>query len=974
MLFDSVPSRVRTLIDRFGAAVFVLDVEPDGGFRFVATNRVHERHSGLLSADLEGRRLEDCLGPALAAKVEPNFARCARGGTAFEYEEQLDMPVGRTWWRTTLTPLFDPEGNEVVRIVGTAIEISDVRRSEQRARVKAELLEAAEALAGIGHWRHDLETGELVWSAEMLRIHGLAPDDPPPSLEQMMDFYHPEDRAQLARHMAHAGEGDPSFAFELRLLDEGSGERWVRGIGHREARAEGQPAALFGVLRDVTEERRREAALVESEARFRRLYDATPAMLLSVDAQYRLVAVSDHWLARMGYARDEVLGRPIMAFVTEASFARNRDKILDTLREDGAVRGVECEFLRKDGRIVEVVLSTVAERDEEGSITGCLTVLVDISGRKEAERALARTQQMLTDAIECMRDAFTLFDKDGRLLIFNQRIKEIYPLIGDLLVPGVRYEALVRAMVERGQYRMAEDELEGWVETQVTRHQDCPQDYELHLSDGRWIQISTRRTSEGGVVSTRRDVTHRKQMEFAIAHMAMHDGLTDLPNRSMFREELERVLARAGRERSSFAVLMGDLDGFKAVNDSHGHATGDRLLIEVGRRLMSGLRAGDMVARLGGDEFAILAFALDGDRGFGALADRLVDLFRSPFEIDGQSITAGLSLGVAVYPDHAADAEQLLINADAALYAAKRAGRHGWRAFERGMAANAEATASLELALRKAIAQDELLLHYQPILDLQTEQPIGAEALLRWRHPSRGLLAAGAFLPAADRRPVIMSITRWTIAEALRQQKAWQEENGLELSVWVNLAARSFRWDGLVEVVEEELRCSGVAPERLVLEITEGSFADLFHAEGQIAALQRMGIRIALDDFGAGHSSLARLRDVTVDVLKIDRSFVANLAANGRDDAIVHTIIALGATLDLATLAEGIETRAQCDMLRDLGCPWGQGYHFARPMPAADFLVWAQERARRDRPAPPGGDGQTSMTSLPKWPARSIAR
>lgn len=938
MSIDPDPRRVRALIDRLGAAIFVVDVEPDGGFRFVATNLVHERKSGLRRADLAGRRLEECLPPEMARSLAGRYRACVAAGEAIEYEEQLDLAVGRTWWRTTLTPELDADG-AVVQLYGTTVDITEARRDEQASRRKTVLLEEAEELAGIGHWKHDLQSDTLLCSAGMLRIHGL-PEDAAPSLEQIRALYHPDDLSTLLACRQRAlAQGEPFF-YEVRLRRGDGSERRVRGRGRCETDSNGQLTAIFGVVRDVTEERRQEELAREGEAQYRHLCNATPTMLHSLDRQGRLVRVSDYWLATLGYDREEVLGRPVTDFMTADSRRVAEKTIFPRFWERGHLRDVEHRFVCKDGRTIDVVLSAEAERDEQGRIVRSLSVLTDITARKQAERALARAQQRLAEAIESMSDAFALFDEQGRLEIFNQRCKEIYPLIEDLMVPGARYEDLVRATVERGLFVVDQKDRDAWVRKQVQIHLRGKRDYEMHLGDGRWIQVSTRRTRDGGVVSTRRDVTRRKQMEFAISHMAMHDALTGLPNRAMFGEELERALARAERDGRPFAVMMGDLDGFKCVNDSMGHATGDRLLVEVARRLQGGVRGGDLVARLGGDEFAILAFADGRPHAFGALADRLVDLMRGPFEIDGQAVSCGMSLGIAVCPDHARDGEQLMINADLALYAAKAAGRHGWRAFERGMAGRAETAASMELSLRNAIALDQLLLHFQPIMEMAGGRPVGAEALLRWNHPSRGLLGAGAFLPATEHRPVIVPVTRWTLAEALRQQGSWRDA-GLDLPVWVNLAARSFRWDGLVQVVAEELERAGAAPDRLVLEITEGSFADLFRAESQIAALQEMGVRIALDDFGAGHSSLVRLRDVTVDVLKIDQTLVGSLAANGRDDAIVQAVVALGKSLGVMTLAEGIETEAQYRLLRRVGCPYGQGYHFARPMPPATFLDWA---------------------------------
>jgi diguanylate cyclase (GGDEF)-like protein len=399
-------------------------------------------------------------------------------------------------------------------------------------------------------------------------------------------------------------------------------------------------------------------------------------------------------------------------------------------------------------------------------------------------------------------------------------------------------------------------------------------------------------------------------------------------------------------------VILVDLDRFKEVNDTFGHAGGDQLLVQIARRLTESVRTEDLVARRGGDEFAVISVSGDATDGFAALAQRLGDRLSRRARIGGVEIEPGASVGMTVYPDDPGSLDELVAHADRALYAAKEAGRRTWALFDQGMGEGRVDSQRLSSELGGALDRGEFDLDYQPIVSIDSFEVVGFEALLRWNHPWRGRLAAHGFITAAERTPSIVPLTRFVLGSALRQQRTWSDAGFGDVPVWVNLASRCLRWDGLAEIVACELIASGVTPSRLVLEVTENSFVDVEHAEGRIEALRRLGVRLALDDFGTGYSSLGRLRTLPMDVVKIDRTFIADLAGDERDQAVVRTMVALGENLGLTPAAEGVETSAQLRALRHCGCVWAQGHLFARPMPPQALPSWLAAWEARRRLAP----------------------
>ncbi|NIX75665.1 putative bifunctional diguanylate cyclase/phosphodiesterase [Microvirga terricola] len=545
-----------------------------------------------------------------------------------------------------------------------------------------------------------------------------------------------------------------------------------------------------------------------------------------------------------------------------------------------------------------------------------------------------RTQNERFDAaLNNMSHGLCMVDSADRIIVFNARFAQLFGL-DRTVQPGTPLSALVM-----------QAELQGWEGADALR-QICVEQQELIRSrrsasfiqghpDGRTLAVSHQPMATGGWVATYEDITERRRVESQIAYMAHHDALTDLANRVLFRERMEDALATAQNQNVTIAVLCLDLDRFKDVNDSLGHETGDLLLKEVAARLLSCVRDGDVVARLGGDEFAVLQIGVTEAQASASLAARIVETLGAPYDLEGQEVVIGASVGIALTADGAVSPDQLLKHADLALYGAKSQGRGTYRFFEPDMDVQLQARRVLELDLRKALANGEFEPFYQPQVNIASSEISGFEALLRWRHPERGLIPPGEFIPIAEDTGLIAPLGEWVLAKACKDAMTWPGN----LKVAVNLSPVQFRNKGLVTSVVNALSASGLAPDRRELEITESVLLQDNDATLTILhELRGLGVRIALDDFGTGYSSLSYLRSFPFDKIKIDQSFVRELSTRADCLAIVQSITRLGESLGMSTTAEGVETEDQFVQLRAAGCTEVQGYYFGFPKPLKELV------------------------------------
>ena len=545
---------------------------------------------------------------------------------------------------------------------------------------------------------------------------------------------------------------------------------------------------------------------------------------------------------------------------------------------------------------------------------------------------LRRAGERFDAALSNMSQGLCMADADRRVLVCNRRFVEMFGLAPDDARIGARVADLFRA-AERG------DRFPGALVAGVGAEQERlalrprPLAFSREGEDGSVLAVSHRPMPDGGWVATYEDATERKRAERQIAYMAHHDALTGLPNRTLLHERIARSVAQLGRG-VGFAVLCLDLDRFKAVNDTLGHAAGDALLRAVSERLLSCVRETDTVARLGGDEFAVVQAGTARPEDVEHLAGRILAAVGAPYDLDGHQVVIGTSVGIAVAPGDGGDGEQLLRSADTALYRAKADGRGVYRFFAPEMDARLQARRAVEVGLRRALAVGEFELFYQPLLDLRTDRVSGFEALLRWHHPERGLIAPSDFIPIAEEIGLIVPIGEWVLRRACADAASWP----LPVRVAVNVSPTQFGSTRLVDAVAEALAASGLPAGRLELEITESVL--LQDNDATLSVLHRfrgMGVRISMDDFGTGYSSLSYLRSFPFDKIKIDRSFVQNLSDGGSTPAIVSAIADLGSSLGMGTTAEGVETHEQLSRLREQGCTEVQGYFISPPRPAPEI-------------------------------------
>jgi diguanylate cyclase (GGDEF)-like protein/PAS domain S-box-containing protein len=861
------------------------------------------------------------LGEALLAPVLEVVRQGAPWET-YEVTQKIEGPEGELHQVTVAAvPLPDPEGPCCAGVVAAAAQSSEVEQALHdlidRYRQLIELSPDAIIVHQDGYIVYGnpsalrlvrLERWEDAWDRKITDF--LHPDSTEETLARIAELRQPGDVSPASEAVIVAADGTTTVVEATSVLTS-----W-----------QGRPAYQV-ILRDISERRRAEAALRYQASLVTHVSDA----IIGIDAQGRIESWNPAAEATYGWTAEEAIGQPVTSLLTGG---RDRGTMLE---------GGERIHLRKDGHLIETRVSLSPLLDDLGRPAGWVAVCTEVTEARRAEAARRAAEERYAAVVAALEEGILVVDGNGALTASNHAAQRI---LGSRLETGHGDSLFAGGQVathEDGspfapsEFPIAATLRTGQPQTQVVMG--------VVDDDGRrqWLSISSRlltdstRLGAHTVMCSFSDITDRKAAEAQLNWQASHDHLTGLANRAHFVKTLERSLALARHQRSRLAVLYIDLDRFKMVNDSLGHNSGDEVLIATARRLESAVRSGDLVSRVAGDEFAVLCRDLSSLDAAVKLAEALNQIVSQPLTVSTQrEVVVTASIGVAFSEGGRGEAQELVQDADVAMFRAKEKGRGRVEVFDEVLRRRARARLEVHEDLRQAIARDGLSVHYQPLATVEGNRIVGMEALVRWEHPTRGLLPPAEFIPLAEETDLILSLGGWVLGEACATMAAWRKgtPGAQNAYIAVNLSARQLADPDLAAAIRAALDSSGLPPKALVLEVTESTLmADAASASAVLAEIRAMGVRLAIDDFGTGYSSLAHLKRFSVDFLKIDRSFIDGLGTDDDDAAIVAAIVELGHTLDLSIVAEGVETQVQLEEVRRLGCDLFQGYLLARPVP-----------------------------------------
>ncbi len=750
-----------------------------------------------------------------------------------------------------------------------------------------------------------------------------------------------------------AAKADLRSAFGFPILS-GDQPLGVMEFYSREIR---QPdVALLQIVRAIGSQigqfiQRKEAeqALRTSEERYRDVFEASPLpMWVWDDETLDIVAVNQAATSLYGYSREEFL-RMNVRDVWAPGEATHYERNISNRTQQQSLQ-LQRKHLTKDGSILDTEVT--ARLFTLGGRPVWLTVVNDVSVRVRAEAALRESEEQFRQLAGNIPQVFWITDTSHRQTLYVSPAAETMlgrPLQDILSDP----RALVRA-VHR------EDRARVYAARKTAVESGYDETYRIIRSDGsiRWVHDRAFPVRDGDgriyrIAGIAEDVTDRKHAEERLEHLAHYDVMTNLPNRVLFYDRLKQALVQAKRNRWTTGIMFIDVDRFKNVNDTLGHAVGDNLLQQIAERLSRSIRSGDTVGRLGGDEFAIVLSTLASAQDVNIVAQKIMTSFNEPFKLEGTEVYVTASIGITLYPDDSSDQDVLIKNADAAMYRAKKLGRNSYQFYTPEMNASAIQFLGMESSLRRALERNEFLMYYQPKASVADGDITGLEALLRWRHPERGLVSPAEFIPLLEETGFIVQVGEWVLKAVCSQIKAWELAGERFVPVAVNLSARQFAANDLGPTIRRILEEHQVDPALIEFEITESSLmANTEEAARTLEYLDQLGVSLSVDDFGTGYSSLGYLKRFPLSALKIDRSFVRDITSDGDDATITRAVISMAHSLGLKVIAEGVETRAQLEFLAEYGCNEIQGYYFSRPMAAEDCSAWVKAQRRLELPRP----------------------
>lgn len=934
--------RFRALLRNAPGVIAIL--EPDNTVRY--DSPAIERVLGYRSDERIGNKCRDYTHPDDVESVNRAFVELLdKPGSRHSLEYKMRHADGS--WRYVETVCSNLLNDPAVRgVVVNYRDVTERREAEEKLRKSEASLAEAQRISNLGNWEWNVKTGEVSWSDEVYRIYGFAPREIIPTLDKLMERVHPDDRELLRRAINGALYEYKPYDLEHRIVRPDGVERVVHCRAEVAFDENGEPLRMLGTVHDITGHKRAEEALRESEERFRTAFENAPVGVAFVSTDdMRYLRVNCALCEMLGYSEEELLEKTSPEITHPGDHEISEDLASRALGGEFESYDLERRYLHGDGHLAWNLTNVSLIRNSRGEPSYFVCLHQDITERKVAEEALRESEERFRTAFEDAPIGVALVGLDRRYLKVNRALCEMLGYSEEELLAMTSREIThpddLKASADRTRRALEKGAGSSYLEKRY-----------MH-ADGHIVwalsSVSLVRDSRGEpdyFVALFQNIMERKALEERLEHQVLHDPLTGLANRTLFMDRLEQALARLDRRDKPIAVLFVDLDDFKLVNDSLGHEVGDRLLVEVAGRLRECVRPEDTVARLGGDEFVILLEGISDLGDARRVAERAVSSVEVPFCFEGHEVFVGTSIGIAPASEAPDEPEDLLRNADMALYRAKHRGKARYEFFDESMSNEALERLELESTLRKALGREEFRVYYQPKISMATGRIVSLEALVRWEHPERGLLEPREFLPAAEKTGLIVPLGEWVLCEVCHQGREWQERFAGQSPprVCTNVSSRQFLQTDLVGEVAGALRESGMKAQGLSLEIPEGVLMDDAETNVEkLTTLKDLGVHIVIDDFGTAFSSLSYLKNFPLNFLKIDRSLIVKLGEKPEDEAIVRAMIGLAHALGWAVTAQGVENEEQLDLLRELGCNIVQGYYFTRPVTSAEATDLLEE-------------------------------